>query len=122
MARNLLARLTATSTLATLVLAGCPGKDGKPGDTTPPDPVVVQPDAEPTAVDPGAAAPTVDDALAFLARTEEALKTAWIEQGRADWVNANFITDDTDALSAAAGVRSNELITKAIQESVKYRG
>lgn len=49
-----------------------------------------------------AAAPaaTVDEARQFVAQAEERLLDLWIRGGRADWVNATYITDDTEALSA----------------------
>ncbi len=118
MARNLAARLAATTSL---ILLGCPGGGQKKIEMPPP--VDVKIDAGTDTVDnpPTGGAPTVDDALAFLDRTEAALREVWIAGNQADWVNANFLTEDTDALSAAAGVRTAETLTKAIKESVQYR-
>ena len=50
-----------------------------------------------------AAAPTVDDARKFLDDAEKNLLILNVESNRADWVHANFITYDTEALSAARG-------------------
>lgn len=58
------------------------------------------------------AQPTVEDARKFLADAEERLNTFGVEAARADWVHENFITDDTEALSAKADQR-------AIDESVR---
>ncbi len=47
-------------------------------------------------------APTVDDAVAFIDRAEKELLELWIETGRAQWVQSNFITDDTERIAADA--------------------
>ena len=49
---------------------------------------------------PKTAAPTVAEAQKFMDEAEATLKDLTIKQSRADWVNQNFITDDTEALSA----------------------
>src|SRR5271169_2181420 len=51
-------------------------------------------------------APAGVDAKQFLADTEAKLNTLNVESQRADWVHENFITDDTEALSAKADQRS----------------
>src|SRR5262249_25694329 len=51
---------------------------------------------------PAPAGPTVDDARKFFADVDVELRRLWVAQSRADWVNQNFITDDTEALAAAA--------------------
>ncbi|MCH2170159.1 M2 family metallopeptidase [Myxococcota bacterium] len=43
---------------------------------------------------------TVADAEAFVAEAEEQLATQWFETGRASWVAANFITQDTRGIAA----------------------
>ena len=50
----------------------------------------------------GADEPTVEEAQAFIAQAETRLLDLWIDAGRAAWVQNNFITDDTNALAAAA--------------------
>ena len=49
-----------------------------------------------------AASTTVDEAQAFLDNAERSLLTLNIESGHADWIRANFITYDSEILSAAA--------------------
>ncbi|MBI3668231.1 MAG: M2 family metallopeptidase [Acidobacteria bacterium] len=49
-----------------------------------------------------AAAPTVEEARRFVEQAEKRLLELWIKQGRADWVAQNFITDDTESISAEA--------------------
>jgi peptidyl-dipeptidase A len=48
------------------------------------------------------AAPTVEEALAFLERAEAELLEAWIERDTAQWVQATYITQDTEKLAADA--------------------
>jgi peptidyl-dipeptidase A len=60
-----------------------------------------------------AAQPTVAEATKFIDDVEKRLRDLNIEAGRAAWVQANFITYDTQVLSAARG----ELLTA---EAVKY--
>ncbi len=54
--------------------------------------------------------PTVAEAKAFLDRAEADLLVLSNEASRAGWVQATYITDDTEALSAKANER---LLTKA---------
>ncbi|HET9984344.1 MAG TPA: M2 family metallopeptidase [Longimicrobiales bacterium] len=51
---------------------------------------------------PGAAKPTEAEARAFMDRAEKELTDLGIKASRADWVAQNFITDDTEELSADA--------------------
>lgn len=48
------------------------------------------------------AAPTVAEAERFISRAETRLLGLWIKSARASWVAENFITDDTEAISADA--------------------
>jgi len=64
--------------------------------------------------------PTVADAVKFMNDAEATLKQASIKQARADWVNQNFITDDTEAMSADA---NNVLIaetTKLAEQATRF--
>jgi peptidyl-dipeptidase A len=47
-----------------------------------------------------AAAPTVSDADAFVARAEKDLFDFSVEGGRVAWINSTYLTDDTDAVAA----------------------
>ena len=51
------------------------------------------------------APPTPAEALSFLDAAEKKLLALGVEAGRAGWVQANFITEDTEALSALASER-----------------
>ena len=46
--------------------------------------------------------PTVEEARAFVDDAEARLVELWIDAARADWVQSNFITDDTTAIAADA--------------------
>jgi peptidyl-dipeptidase A len=54
------------------------------------------------------ARPSVADAQQFVARTNQELLALQIRATRAQWIQQNFITDDTEALNAEVG---NELAT-----------
>ncbi|MFN8004800.1 MAG: M2 family metallopeptidase, partial [Acidobacteriota bacterium] len=55
---------------------------------------------------------TVADAQKFVADAEKRYNDAIIKAGRAGWVQSNFITDDTEAIAAAA----NEEVAKLVKE------
>src|ERR1700730_2357330 len=46
--------------------------------------------------------PTLADAKRFIEQAETRLLDLWIKSARASWVAQNFITDDTEAISADA--------------------
>ena len=56
-----------------------------------------------------AAAPTLEQARAFVARAEKELSEFAVVNSRAQWVNATYITDDTDALAAHFGTIGTEM-------------
>ena len=51
--------------------------------------------------------PTVEEAQAFIESAETRLLERWMEVGQASWVQNNFITDDTNAIAAAARTKPN---------------
>lgn len=53
--------------------------------------------------DPAGKSPTVEEARAFIEKIERDMVDLIIKSSRASWVQQNFITDDTEALSAEAG-------------------
>jgi peptidyl-dipeptidase A len=77
--------------------------------------------AHPAAAQQAASAPTVAQADAFVAATEKELAATSVEIAQISWVNATYITDDTDALSAKAGGRFNERLVELANEAAKYR-
>jgi peptidyl-dipeptidase A len=66
--------------------------------------------------------PTVADAEKFMADTEKLLMDLSIKAGRAAWVQANFITDDTEAIAADYNERYIEATTKIAQDVKRYDG
>ncbi len=66
--------------------------------------------------------PTASEAQKFADSAEQRLRDLAIEFGRADWVKSNFITDDTEALSAAANVRLMTATTEVAREAARFDG
>ncbi len=68
------------------------------------------------------AAPTPAEADAFVAGAEKDLFSFGVESARVSWVNATYITDDTDALAARYGEVGTEKSVKYALEAAKYQG
>jgi peptidyl-dipeptidase A len=66
-------------------------------------------------------APTVADAEAFIAAAEKDLFSFSVEAGKVAWINATYITDDTDALAAKYGEVGTEKSVKYALEAAKYQ-
>src|SRR5437016_6194939 len=58
------------------------------------------------------AKPTPEQAQKFIDASEAQLSDLADKQQRADWVNENFITDDTDALATDANSEQSAVTTK----------
>ncbi|SEM45044.1 peptidyl-dipeptidase A [Sphingomonas gellani] len=70
----------------------------------------------------GVTAPaTVAQADAFVKRAEDEQAAMSIDGARIAWVNATYITDDTDALAAAAGAKQITLQVNQALEAAKYQ-
>ena len=67
-------------------------------------------------------APTVEEARAFLDRVEAALFDLSAESGRASWVQATYITYDTELLAAAASERLINATVRFAQEAKRFDG
>jgi len=78
------------------------------------------PPAAPAQEDASAPPPTVEDARAFVGKTEEDLRRLWVARDRAGWVNENFITDDTEALAAAGEEATAAYVAEAITRSRRF--
>jgi len=72
-----------------------------------------------TAPDKNAPA-TAADADTFVARAEKDLADISVDTNRAGWINATYITDDTDAMAAEVSARQTELAVKYAGEAAKY--
>jgi peptidyl-dipeptidase A len=67
-------------------------------------------------------APTPDEAEAFLVGAEEKLLERVIELSRAQWVQSNFITEDTDILAATAYERLIAETMAFAKEATRFNG
>jgi peptidyl-dipeptidase A len=65
---------------------------------------------------------TVEDAKKFMNEAEERYKTATIKDGRASWIQSNFITDDTEVIAAEAKDEMTKTIKELAEESKKFDG
>jgi peptidyl-dipeptidase A len=66
------------------------------------------------------AAPTVAEAERFIAQAETRLLDLWIKSGRASWVAENFITDDTESISADADQAVKAATAQLAKEAQRY--
>jgi peptidyl-dipeptidase A len=74
----------------------------------------------PVAPPPTPAAPTADDARAFMDGVEKDLRRLWVLRDMAGWTAQNFINGDTQALSASGEEATAEYIGRAIVASHKF--
>ncbi|WP_282948748.1 MULTISPECIES: M2 family metallopeptidase [unclassified Sphingopyxis] len=68
------------------------------------------------------AAPTAADADAFVAAVEKDLFDYTVESSQVNWVNATYITEDTDAMAARINAVGTEKSVKYALEAAKYAG
>ncbi|KPF73694.1 peptidyl-dipeptidase [alpha proteobacterium AAP81b] len=69
-----------------------------------------------------ACAATAADADAFVASAEKQLATYGVDAARIAWVNATYITDDTDALAAKSGAEGTLLQVRLAKEAAGFNG
>lgn len=67
-----------------------------------------------------AATPTAAQADAFVADAEKQLAALSQPVNQINWVNATYITDDTDALAAQANARQTELQVKLANDAARF--
>lgn len=67
-----------------------------------------------------AATPTAAQADAFVARAEKELADFSTPAQQAAWINATYITDDTDAIAAKFGAEGTEMQVRLALEAAKY--
>ena len=87
--------------------------------TQPPAAALAEPMGPPPAINTGPA-PSVESAREFVARAEKELAELNVIGQRAAWVNATYITDDTDALGAYFGTLDTELRVRLANEAARY--
>jgi peptidyl-dipeptidase A len=71
---------------------------------------------------PAKAAPTPEDAKAFVAKTNEELKVLNEAAARTDWIKSTYITDDTEAVSAKAAEILSVRTAALVKEARKFEG
>ncbi len=69
-----------------------------------------------------AGAPTAAEARAFTEGAEKRLLALWIKAGRAQWVQENFITDDTERISADADEEVKAATAELAAQAKRYDG
>jgi peptidyl-dipeptidase A len=109
--------------LAAAALAGCATTGAQP-QPAPPAASVGGPVETAAPEQPAAsaqpAAPTAADADAFVQRAEKELSEFSVHNSRAQWVNATYITQDTDALAAYFGTIDTEMRVRLANEAARF--
>src|SRR5438270_4382746 len=67
-------------------------------------------------------AATVAEAQAFMKKAEDQLLDLGVRASRASWVQENFITDDTEALSAQANEKLTAVVTQLALDARRFDG
>jgi peptidyl-dipeptidase A len=99
--------------LSACLAAGC--------STAAADQSAAAPSAPAAASAPASAEPTAADADAFIARAERELAEFTVISARASWVNATYITQDTDALAAHFGTIGTEMGVRLATEAARFQ-
>src|SRR6516225_10162868 len=71
---------------------------------------------------PAKGAATVAEAQAFMKKAEDQLQDLGVRASRASWVQENFITDDTEVLSAQAQEKLTAATTQLALEARRFDG
>jgi peptidyl-dipeptidase A len=69
-----------------------------------------------------ASKPTVAEAEQFISLAEVRLNELTVKAARAQWVQENFITDDTEAISADANEQSTAVVTELVEQAKRFDG
>ena len=103
----------ATSCFAVLALGACNNEPTERTDTT------VE-ELTAAATTPAEARPTVQEAREFLDSAEAEIVESNRVGARAAWINANFVTEDTNSLVADASAVSSKLSTRLSNEAKRF--
>ena len=68
----------------------------------------------------GKSAPTVAEAQAFIKTAETQLEDLGVRASRASWVQENFITDDTETISAQANEKLTAVVTQLALDARRF--
>ncbi|MGH6706607.1 MAG: M2 family metallopeptidase [Sphingomicrobium sp.] len=107
-------KLAASVSLAALALAGCATAQAQPAQTAA---------AEPAATAPAAASSypaTAEGAARFIADVEKDLFDYSVEASQVNWVNATYITEDTDAMAARINAIGTEKTVQYALDAAKF--
>ena len=66
--------------------------------------------------------PAVADAEAFMKKVESRLSDLSVKVNQANWVHANFITDDTEALAAAVNEENTAVTAELVEQAKRFDG
>ena len=66
-------------------------------------------------------APSAADADTFVAAAEKELGDFTVFNAQVSWINATYITDDTDAVAARVGAQGTEMQVRFANEAAKYQ-
>ena len=100
-----------------LLTAACqPTSKSETQATAPHTPVV----SEIKSADPAPAIPTVQSAKEFLEKSEAEIVELALRAAKIEWINSNFITEDTNWLSAKVGEEFGLLSTRMANEAKKF--
>jgi len=64
----------------------------------------------------------VAEAQAFMTKAEEQLFDLGVRASRANWVQENFITDDTETMAAQANERATAVVTQLALDARRFDG
>ncbi len=67
------------------------------------------------------AAPTPEEARAFVVRVNEELKQLAVKASTADWIRQTYITDDTDRASAWASEGMMAYLSRTVKDSLRFQ-
>jgi peptidyl-dipeptidase A len=67
-------------------------------------------------------APTVAEAQSFMKKAEAQLEDLGVRASRAQWVEENFITDDTETMSAQANEKLTAVVTQLALDARRFDG
>ena len=70
----------------------------------------------------GKGAPSVAEAQAFMKKAEDQLEDLGVRASRAGWVQENFITDDTETMSAQANEKLTAVVTQLALDARRFDG
>src|SRR5215475_10398357 len=65
---------------------------------------------------------TVAEAQAFMKKAEDQLEDLTVRASRASWVQENFITDDTETISAQANEKLTAVVTQLALDARPFDG